>query len=127
MRISDWSSDVCSSDLDRPRRERWMGWKLELVETGPATRACRMKVAWLGEIAAAAGTPRSSAPIRAAALAPLRLCRHAPGEGRVSATCHGALGCGFRRKSSEEHTHEFQSLMRTSHAVFHFEIKHRLV
>src|SRR3546814_11430623 len=75
-----------------------MGWKLELVETGPATRACRMKVAWLGEIAAAAGTPRSSAPIRAAALAPLRLCRHAPGEGRVSSTCHGALGCGFRRK-----------------------------
>ena len=32
-----------------------MGWKLELVETGPATRARRMEVAWLGEIAAPAG------------------------------------------------------------------------
>lgn len=32
-----------------------MGWKLELVETGPATRARRMEVAWLGEIVAPAG------------------------------------------------------------------------
>src|SRR3546814_2776736 len=33
MRISDWSSDVCSSDL-RNRAARWGRW----VKTGPGTR-----------------------------------------------------------------------------------------
>src|SRR3546814_14758765 len=28
MRISDWSSDVCSSDLHRPRAARWRWWRL---------------------------------------------------------------------------------------------------
>jgi hypothetical protein len=26
----------CEEFIDRPRQERWMGWKLELVEVGPS-------------------------------------------------------------------------------------------
>src|SRR3546814_3686317 len=39
MRISDWSSDVCSSDLSRRRRRDWCGGGL-----GPAERAERVDV-----------------------------------------------------------------------------------
>src|SRR3546814_3612027 len=28
MRISDWSSDVCSSDLSKAARAHWLRWKL---------------------------------------------------------------------------------------------------
>src|SRR3546814_19276127 len=39
MRISDWSSDVCSSDLQRYRCERALGqWKLEAIEERRRTR-----------------------------------------------------------------------------------------
>jgi hypothetical protein len=40
--------------MDRPRRERWMGWKLELVEVGPSSGAHRLEIGWLGEILAPA-------------------------------------------------------------------------
>src|SRR3546814_16632236 len=38
MRISDWSSDVCASDLDRGRRfddAHGTGWRLVVLDTGP--------------------------------------------------------------------------------------------
>src|SRR3546814_9271367 len=113
MRISDWSSDVCSSDL---------GYGVRLVR-GPAELGAYLEgfpageafilqdyVDWQGE----------------AGVLYVRL----PGEpaGRI-------FSLGFRsfphvvgdgRSRSEEHTSELQSLMRISYAVFFLKKKKQL-
>src|SRR3546814_3509832 len=110
MRISDWSSDVCSSDLfahkarsaptavlhhqtrgqaSRDRRE----WRRHIL---PATvrHRCRQDEA---ESARHSFAPTSSYE------APCGYCRHAD--------------CRWGRRS-EEHTSELQSLLRITYAVF---------
>src|SRR3546814_2897750 len=103
MRISDWSSDVCSSDLLRPCRtdqggirpeRRWAG-----VADGPGLRDFLFD------------------------------CRHsagARGRSRAPDQPAGVVGRDLERPyvfqrhgdRSEEHTSELQSLMRISYAVF---------
>src|SRR3546814_2674854 len=103
MRISDWSSDVCSSDLEeqarRPgpadRRDPRRGHQQRLPVAGGARAA--------GVRAAARGVDDDPRP------GPGLLDRH-----RVH---HQPPGVGARRRS-EEHTSELQSLMRISYAVF---------
>src|SRR3546814_8191763 len=101
MRISDWSSDVCSSDLSRgpkaeapaservpARKPEWVQepeWALVLENLRLRRRSGRSD--WQG-------LRRS----------PVRSCRNA------------SLTSDDRR--SEEHTSELQSLMRISYAVF---------
>src|SRR3546814_5306371 len=93
MRISDWSSDVCSSDLILPSRLReglgegmFVGW---VAVTGPPQ------------------TPPASGRglTRLARLISCNAPRTAP---------FTTPQCG----RSEEHTSELQSLMRISYAVF---------
>src|SRR3546814_4471969 len=99
MRISDWSSDVCSSDLlagDRCRRRHQpaarRAWWRDGAETGDAaddadadaTFADGLEPRWLQ-----------------------------PPAGRRRRRALGAAGV-----RSEEHTSELQSLMRISYAVF---------
>src|SRR3546814_7854606 len=91
MRISDWSSDVCSSDLlgsahrgreeyrDQRYRRQWPGRANPEVRSGIARR-CPSPTAGRG----------------------------------AQPNPHNAC-CGYR---SEEHTSELQSLMRISYAVF---------
>src|SRR3546814_9026723 len=103
MRISDWSSDVCSSDLDLGRQRSGR----------PAnSAACR----------AGAGRRHPVRPLRAAAGA-----RRCNGYTRLPRPAGGALHDAQgrsrdRRRAgaarSEEHTSELQSLMRISYAVF---------
>src|SRR3546814_7142256 len=106
MRISDWSSDVCSSDLlvalstdyvfDGTKAEPYQEWD----EPNPQSVYGRSKLA--GERAALA---------------------HAPGCAIVrTAWVCGAHGHNMVR--SEEHTSELQSLMRISYAVFCLKKKH---
>src|SRR3546814_6079778 len=105
MRISDWSSDVCSSDLQRrsgPRPQQRRGAR--------------------GDGAAVGDDPAGGLL--------LRVDRHrAPGEGGGRADQRRARARGHLRLSlprralrelerSEEHTSELQSLMRISYAVF---------
>src|SRR3546814_8244255 len=92
-RISDWSSDVCSSDLAQGSPGR-CGHRGRCAETPPRS-LCR------GRSASRPTGSRSrwSPPCRPAD------CRNAGGRRR-----------GGRR--SEEHTSELQSLMRISYAVF---------
>src|SRR3546814_2713321 len=104
MRISDWSSDVGSSDLRSPSRtthlspcispsliERGTAWpflsttKTEAPESAIFTAICGMRI------------PSRSEPISTCALT----------------NCPGS-----RMLRSEEHTSELQSLMRISYAVF---------
>src|SRR3546814_1494204 len=96
MRISDWSSDVCSSDLrDHPLRQ-----------SAPCA-AARQGRAARGEhrqLRAERGRRRSRG--RLVARRAGRLARHRRGAG------------GAPLLRSEEHTSELQSLMRISYAVF---------
>src|SRR3546814_9802906 len=110
MRISDWSSDVCSSDLGR-RRSRH-----------PLRRAART------------GRQGARGPRPAHALEAARQARVRRGSGRerrtmnrldVEAISAQVRALDFTRGTpaevalrSEEHTSELQSLMRNSYAVF---------
>src|SRR3546814_9123596 len=97
MRISDWSSDVCSSDLSRPR--------------APVDNFSHL-------------TPVQSADCRKQSHPPqFRSIAHPQAIGSQSRPQQPGLArCWTCRKSasdrSEEHTSELQSLMRTSYAVF---------
>src|SRR3546814_6905624 len=94
MRISDWSSDVCSSDLRWRYRLHWCrdhAWKPELA-TVAATRI---------------GASNDGARLVVVDLAGGRLSKLADdAKPQVDAA------------RSEEHTSELQSLMRISYAVF---------
>src|SRR3546814_3443038 len=106
MRISDWSSDVCSSDL-------------------PACLGCRNVL----DREAREGRGRGIGAVRAfgdedhAAVFSARFQRRLDAENAAEFAMRARLGrhrdavhAGELR--SEEHTSELQSLMRTSYAVF---------
>src|SRR3546814_6876112 len=101
MRISDWSSDVCSSDLS----------------SGPAFRTAAApsasSIAFSPLVSVAAEIFCSSEPEPDAVTSMF-------GRSPMCLPCGLSLPCsfpvGFQR--SEEHTSELQSLMRTSYAVF---------
>src|SRR3546814_1488892 len=102
MRISDWSSDVCSSDLGLPQ-----GARLLLPGGGLAGADARRDHRHLdGDLLA-----RDDRPDRHA----LPLQRHGA-DRAVAGELH--LGLYHADLRSEEHTSELQSLMRTSYAVF---------
>src|SRR3546814_1998801 len=118
MRISDWSSDVCSSDL---------------AQAVPCT-AHRRDIGDPRVIMADEAVPQGVAgfqlrvpadmvePEKVAFRRRLRICEH-PGDRRR--ILGDRVAAGFRpveadplRVRSEEHTSELQSLMRISYAVF---------
>src|SRR3546814_6876700 len=95
MRISDWSSDVCSSDLkasdgdfDRSRTVDGAG-EYAMLSGNLVRLGCRL------------GSVRHRLLIDGDAFA-----------------CHGGLVDARSPDRSEEHTSELQSLMRISYAVF---------
>src|SRR3546814_6996445 len=116
MRISDWSSDVCSSDLPS-RADRHLllhvqpGGAFRLGFDRPPVGLCRGR-------AARAGTPDvrdlSDHPADAGEKIARRLFPRDAG-----GFCHGLRHRLVERDArSEEHTSELQSLMRISYAVF---------
>src|SRR3546814_4539260 len=104
MRISDWSSDVCSSDLLHAAPKSQDG----SVRRNPT---CHVRA-------------RTPAYGRVGLLP--RQWRSSSGDGTTRVACRRRLAsparCGFLtagcRPRSEEHTSELQSLMRISYAVF---------
>src|SRR3546814_8977546 len=108
MRISDWSSDVCSSDLSGPWMvavQRVFGfvflglavWMLSRILPAPLVLGL-----W------------GALLIGAAAMLALALGKSAAREGLRALGWTAAALLGVR---SEEHTSELQSLMRSSYAV----------
>src|SRR3546814_1446244 len=90
MRISDWSSDVCSSDLQLPRADR-----IYLVPVGDLLRLHDLR------------RDRLAMDDRGSGADHRWLRRRRPPQTP-----------GLGRCRSEEHTYELQSLMRISYAVF---------
>src|SRR3546814_9552769 len=115
MRISDWSSDVCSSDLLHDLHPRRRGWIADLRR--PVMRLVRVLVGsalaalFVGGITA---WIFSSHDGRADANATAQMALGKTVYVANCASCHGADLEG----RSEEHTSELQSLMRISYAVF---------
>src|SRR3546814_5925988 len=118
MRISDWSSDVCSSDLcwlvqhaPWPRGgDSSIIWRL-IGQTLILYVIVLIPVLWVGR--------RISRPLRSLAVAARDF---APGDGDTPLEERGpgdvrAVIAAFNARS-EEHTSELQSLMRISYAVF---------
>src|SRR3546814_4807982 len=127
MRISDVSSDVCSSDLPR-LQQRPIGSDPRLTSGARHHVLCRHASAAFApvqEIAGAAGGgERLSRPLFAGGACDLRLddrraARHLVRSGLVGRAAM-VLGCGDAADAvrSEEHTSELPSLMRISYAVF---------
>src|SRR3546814_3939279 len=93
MRISDWSSDVCSSDLPAVEGRAWVDGRHCVPGHAPsAGQPGFFRAPWRARI-------RQTTPAFASS------CDRTP------------LCCRYFRRS-EEHTSELQSLMRISYAVF---------
>src|SRR3546814_8143802 len=97
MRISDWSSDVCSSDLEVPER---LTSELIVAKARIVARGLRRDFG--------IDTPR----IALAGLNP-----HAGENGQLGDEEERVMKPAVAQRS-EEHTSELQSLMRISYAVF---------
>src|SRR3546814_4688604 len=111
MRISDWSSDVCSSDLCwvRSRNGARLDRRLLAVIADCAALA----------LAGALGRPASGSSLDNA----IRFLAEPVSEWtlarmRVEGIGNGIAHVSTRLFRSEEHTSELQSLMRISYAVF---------
>src|SRR3546814_8992434 len=123
MRISDWSSDVCSSDLGagwgRPVFERRAppeghgrgGRRCRKGERPSSRGACGLLHRPLGELS---GDARAGDRGRGGGMTRLLL--------KDAATCPWS-GNPVAEDRSEENTSELQSLMRISYAVFCFKKK----
>src|SRR3546814_5809486 len=116
MRISDWSSDVCSSDLRTRLAEGGgelavtadhRGLRQEFRVAGGAADFLRHRIAVVGHVDA-----RGIGGIVLAHLLGAVPQRHDPGR------CALNQRLDDREARSEEHTSELQSLIRISYAVF---------
>src|SRR3546814_8608950 len=106
MRISDWSSDVCSSDLCQSRvKVDSARWTDARRGSGTASHSRKEMCSRTSHGVITTGTlvdSKSSAGVAASGL---------------KGTTRGVHGCAGTPRS-EEHTSELQSLMRISYAVF---------
>src|SRR3546814_7785078 len=113
MRISDWSSDVCSSDLIRIA-----GQPLLRREQGrPAVQQIGVPLRGL-PLGGGAGDALAHAQVVAAFLDPAPEARPGPQQGFVRDLDLAVADREQAHLRSEEHTSELQSLMRISYAVF---------
>src|SRR3546814_4901863 len=111
MRISDWSSDVCSSDLGGGKFARGFG-PIAGVAPGCVTAAEQGQQRQGGDRRAKHQSMSSTSTF-----SPVTFCDSAAamkGSSAPSRTSPGAVEV----TRSEEHTSELQSLMRLSYAVF---------
>src|SRR3546814_10201536 len=120
MRISDWSSDVCSSDLCVGLAVQSLGNRRRCVRTPDAIRRDADAALNVCKRHSLASLRAVSSSTRCSDKTLWKSCHKCPGD-MVSKS---ASSCWMRWTSrvsiarSEEHTSELQSLMRISYAVF---------
>src|SRR3546814_5842303 len=111
MRISDWSSDVCSSDL---------GVQMPIPQSVTASSALTQRQAYSGELPLSSFERLREVLVDDAGVLQVELhAEKSRGAKRLQGTVNGEL-------RSEEHTSELQSLMRISYAVFCLKTKKSL-
>src|SRR3546814_1614653 len=119
MRISDWSSDVCSSDLETVVKAvaiEGLGWSPDKIAAQSKTPTHERIVKWMEEMRKLSGRiPRRYAAIEEAVDRMQEANPHLSPEQAHHLTVHGV---NRNEDRSEEHTSELQSLMRISYAVF---------
>src|SRR3546814_5474423 len=117
MRISDWSSDVCSSDLPVEEQQalRFVAIAVDLHE-GVAPAGHPHDLAQCGDHAIARQVVQRVDRDHGVEAAVRE--RQRPGVAQVQAADHLRLAMIEGVARSEEHTSELQSLMRISYAVF---------
>src|SRR3546814_8076214 len=125
MRISDWSSDVCSSDLDAGQKalRRQLHGTIQKVGDDYGRRhsfntAIAALMELLNHVAKFDDMSDQGRAVRHEALQTMVLLLN-PVTPHV---CHALW-----QARSEEHTSELQSLMRISYAVFCLKKKHKLI
>src|SRR3546814_9733385 len=112
MRISDWSSDVCSSDLsDQYRIQQRTSWAVMHC----VTRQPTLITPYLEKMINLLDKPVHDAVKRNITRILRDIDIPKAFHGQVADHCFRLLGDATR---SEEHTSELQSLMRISYAVF---------
>src|SRR3546814_1867759 len=118
MRISDWSSDVCSSDLTSVQ--------LSAAESASLEAACSTDKYVNGPAAYRACVERQKAALAAGVRRPNLSVLSSAEQQSIEAACSTdkyVNGPAAYNERSEEHTSELQSLMRISYAVLCFEKK----
>src|SRR3546814_9443917 len=138
MRISDWSSDVCSSDLEGPPEYVWEALDLlkvdrldhgnrsledPLLTAKLARRATTLTVCPLSNLKLCVVDDLDDHPISRMLKSGLRATVNSDDPayfgGYVNDNFRALAATGrLDRDRSEEHTSELQSLMRISYAVF---------
>src|SRR3546814_4065679 len=115
MRISDWSSDVCSSDLRGRTRHRAAHARggARRGRGSPGRRHCR-RYGPCAEGAAVASAPDAQSSL----VACLRALDALSATRTTDARLAPESPCDDGNPRSEEHTSDLQSLMRISYAVF---------
>src|SRR3546814_10289800 len=116
MRISDWSSDVCSSDLLVSWGVRRVAWRCRRCEK---VRLHHQRIC-CSAAEQVAQRKRGFINVQFVVNRHSRVPGPLPGD-RMGSACskhRRFLGPGAVSQRSEEHTSELQSLMRISYAVF---------
>src|SRR3546814_10098955 len=112
MRISDWSSDVCSSDL-----RSCADCGRSLSKRGPGHRLRPDGARGITGISGA-GRPEFPQPARQGCLLSRQQKVSGATRGGSERIFYGGENIGGCPRRSEEHTSELQSLMRISYAAF---------
>src|SRR3546814_4379834 len=114
MRISDWSSDVCSSDLFADRSRYFRSRHRQAVRhSRKQGQLYRRGHIWLHNADRAGWRPHGHTPRPPTSRTDAPLAAFQRKRWRCAPDCHHS-----RQARSEEHTSELQSLMRISYAVF---------
>src|SRR3546814_2536333 len=122
MRISDWSSDVCSSDLEVERRQPGpLGAgadQLRAADPGDGLLDADLAQGFDRNEGVLAAADRDEGVAAQAELLPLPFQHFSlPFKGVRMACLRGTAAQASRTPRSEAHTSELQSLMRISYAV----------
>src|SRR3546814_4591804 len=112
MRISDWSSDVCSSDLLVAKLQDAAGIAAIAAHDHAIVHAARQAAGRIRE------RPSRNRAIEGRGAIWVAGHQLIPDEASCRVAHHCAPAFSRLRSRSEEHTSELQSLMRTSYAVF---------
>src|SRR3546814_9101656 len=126
MRISDWSSDVCSSDLRRAAADepgvddlrRGAGDRADHRRLDPGLGPLDGNFLVPGRVRAAAVAGGVGGAAGNASAAPAPVAGAAPAGARLLGDLRQPALPAAGGLRSEEHTSELKSLMRTSYAVF---------